>query len=62
MDIDRIYYQLKIEDKLRNRSIMIGPKGNIVTYYDKIKMFDVKLPNKEQHQGKQELTSPVKNL
>ena len=28
---------------------MIGPKGNIVTYYDKIKMFNVKLPNKEQH-------------
>ena len=35
--------------KFRNRSIMIGPKGNIVTYYDKIKMFDVKLSNKEQH-------------
>ena len=29
---------------------MIGPRGNIVSYYDKIKMFDVKLPNKEQHQ------------
>ena len=26
---------------------MIGPKGNIVAYYDKIKMFDVKLQNKE---------------
>ena len=42
---------LAIKDgkKLRNRSVMIGPKGNIVSYYDKIKMFDVKLPNKEQH-------------
>jgi len=40
---------IKDKDKFRNRSIMIGPKGNIVTYYDKIKMFDVKLPNKEQH-------------
>ena len=42
---------LPIKDgrKLRNRSIMIGPKGNIVSYYDKIKMFDVKLPNKEEH-------------
>ena len=43
---------LSVRDKhkLRNRSIMIGPKGNIVTYYDKISMFDVKLPNKENHQ------------
>ena len=42
---------LPIKDgrKLRNRSIMISPKGNIASYYDKIKMFDVKLPNKEQH-------------
>ena len=40
---------IKDKNKYRNRSIMIGPKGNIVTYYDKIKMFDVKLPNKEQH-------------
>ena len=29
---------------------MIGPKGNVVAYYDKIKMFDVKLQNKEKHQ------------
>ena len=28
---------------------MINPNGKIVAYYDKIKMFDVKLPNKEQH-------------
>ena len=41
---------IKDKNKYRNRSIMVGPKGNIVTYYDKIKMFDVKLPNKEQHQ------------
>ena len=40
---------IKDKNKYRNRSIMVGPKGNIVTYYDKIKMFDVKLPNKEQH-------------
>ena len=33
---------IKDKNKYRNRSI-------IVTYYDKIKMFDVKLPNKEQH-------------
>ena len=40
----------KDKNKYRNRSIMIGPKGNIVAYYDKIKMFDVKLQNKERHQ------------
>ena len=41
---------IKDKNKYRNRSIMIGAKGNIVTYYDKIKMFDVKLQNKEKHQ------------
>tara|TARA_B110000014_G_scaffold222052_1_gene179015 strand:- start:216 stop:710 length:495 start_codon:yes stop_codon:yes gene_type:complete len=28
---------------------MIGPKGKIVKYYDKISMFDVKLTKKETH-------------
>ena len=28
---------------------MIDYRGKIATYYDKINMFDVKLPNKEQH-------------
>jgi len=41
---------IKDNHKYRNRSIMIGPKGNVVAYYDKIKMFDVKLQNKEKHQ------------
>ena len=41
---------VKDKNKYRNRSVMIGPKGNIVAYYDKIKMFDVKLQNKEKHQ------------
>ena len=40
---------IKDKKKYRNRSIIINSKGKIVTYYDKIKMFDVKLPNKEQH-------------
>ena len=40
---------IKDKNKYRNRSIMINPKGKIIAYYDKIKMFDVKLPNKEQH-------------
>ena len=40
---------IKDKTKYRNRSIMINPNGKIVAYYDKIKMFDVKLPNNEQH-------------
>ncbi len=28
---------------------MVNPSGKISAYYDKIKMFDVNLPNKEQH-------------
>ena len=42
---------LPIKDgkKFRNRSIMIGPNGKIVKYYDKISMFDVKLTKKETH-------------
>ena len=40
---------IKDKTKYRNRSIMINPKGKIENYYDKIKMFDVNLPNKEHH-------------
>ena len=40
---------IKDKTKYRNRSVMINPNGKIVAYYDKIKMFDVKLPNREQH-------------
>ena len=40
---------IKDKNKYRNRSIMIDYRGKIKAYYDKIKMFDVKLPNKEQH-------------
>ena len=40
---------IKDKTKYRNRSIMINPNGKIAAYYDKIKMFDVKLPNNEQH-------------
>ena len=40
---------IKEKSKLRNRSILIGPNGKIITYYDKINMFDVKVSKKEQH-------------
>jgi len=52
---------IKDKNKFRNRSIMIGPRGNIVAYYDKIKMFDVKLQNKEQHQ-ESKIYKPGKKL
>jgi len=41
---------VKDKKKFRNRSIMVGPNGKIIKYYDKIKMFDVKLKNNEKHQ------------
>ena len=40
---------IKDGKKFRNRSIMIGPTGKIIKYYDKISMFDVKLSKKEIH-------------
>jgi len=40
---------IKDKKKLRNRSILIGPRGKIICYYDKINMFDVKISKKEQH-------------
>tara|TARA_B100001540_G_C15769497_1_gene625632 strand:+ start:214 stop:999 length:786 start_codon:yes stop_codon:yes gene_type:complete len=40
---------IKDKNKYRNRSIMINPMGKIAAYYDKIKMFDVRLANKEKH-------------
>ena len=35
--------------KIFNRSILLNPKGEIESFYDKINMFDVKLPNGEKH-------------
>ena len=35
--------------KLCNRSILISSSGRIIKFYDKINMFDVKLPNGEIH-------------
>ena len=39
----------KIKKKLFNRSILINPSGKIVSYYDKIHMFDVKLKSGEKY-------------
>lgn len=40
---------IKVGNKLRNRSILLGPNGNVVKYYDKINMFDVRVSKKEKH-------------
>ncbi len=37
------------ESLLANRSFLIGPDGGIVTFYDKIHMFDVDLPGGETY-------------
>ena len=38
---------IKIDHKITNRSFLIGPSGNVLYKYDKIHLFDVKLPNGE---------------
>ena len=40
---------IKDKGKIRNRSILINPKGSIQTYYDKIHMYDVVLNKKEKY-------------
>lgn len=40
---------IKVGKKLRNRSILLGPSGKIIKYYDKINMFDVRVSKKEKH-------------
>ena len=41
---------VKFKNYIFNRSILINSKGNIVSTYDKIHMFDVNLPNGEKYQ------------
>ena len=36
---------IKVEDKLVNRSFLVGPKGDVLYKYDKIHLYDVNLPN-----------------
>ena len=51
---------LKERNKIRNRSIMINPKGKVDTYYDKINKFDVRL-NKKENIKKAKLSKLAKN-
>ena len=36
---------IKVDNKLVNRSFLVGPKGDILYKYDKIHLYDVNLPN-----------------
>ncbi len=36
---------IKVDDKLVNRSFLVGPEGNVLYKYDKIHLYDVNLPN-----------------
>ena len=40
---------IKDKNKIKNRSVLIGPKGLIQIFYDKIHMYDAKLSNKEKY-------------
>ena len=40
---------IKKKKKIRNRSVLINPKGLIANYYDKIHMYDVVLSKKEKY-------------
>jgi predicted amidohydrolase len=37
------------KNKIKNRSVLINPKGLIAAYYDKIHMYDVELSKKEKY-------------
>jgi predicted amidohydrolase len=37
------------KNKIKNRSVLVNPKGLIVVYYDKIHMYDVVLSKKEKY-------------
>ena len=36
---------IKVDDKLVNRSFLVGPKGDVLYKYDKIHLYDVNFPN-----------------
>ena len=40
---------IKEKNKIKNRSVLINPKGLIASYYDKIHMYDVVLSKKEKY-------------
>jgi predicted amidohydrolase len=40
---------IKEKNKIKNRSVLINPKGKIQTYYDKIHMYDAVLSKRERY-------------
>ncbi|MDA1198120.1 MAG: carbon-nitrogen hydrolase family protein [Proteobacteria bacterium] len=48
---------IKEKNKIKNRSVLINPKGFIETYYDKIHMFDTLLSKKEKYLESRTFTS-----
>ena len=40
---------IKEKNKIKNRSVLINPKGKVETYYDKIHMYDAALSKKEKY-------------
>ena len=52
---------IKEKNKIKNRSILINPKGLIQTYYDKIHMYDAVLSAKEKYL-ESKIFSPGKTL
>lgn len=48
--IGSLAMKIETEDRLTNRSFLIGPKGNIVAHYDKIHMFDVSVEDGQTYQ------------
>lgn len=48
---------VKSNNNIFNRSFLINPKGEIVSIYDKIHMFDVNLPNGESYEESKKFKS-----
>ena len=48
MDFDRLII-VKEKNKIKNRSVLINPKGKVEIYYDKIHMYDAVLSKKEKY-------------
>jgi predicted amidohydrolase len=49
------------DDKLANRSMLFSPEGSLYAHYDKIHLFDVKLPTGEVHR-ESDLIAPGEKL
>ena len=52
---------IKEKNKIKNRSLLINPKGKIQAYYDKIHMYDAILSKKEKYSESKNFT-PGKSL